>query len=93
MAQGRYLNIFINPKAEFSREDVEKKINLSIDWFRYNENTYIVYTTSTIDKWMLRLKPLVEPNGRLFICEMVTTNRNGWMQKDFWNWLRKKRGN
>jgi hypothetical protein len=41
--------------------------------------------------WMVRLRPLVKDDGRLFICELNVKNRNGWMVPDFWKWIKKTR--
>jgi hypothetical protein len=87
----KFYNIYIKPKEGITKEHVEKKMNLSLDWIRYDANCYVTYSTSDIEKWMVRLKPLVEPGGRLFISELNINNRNGWMTKDFWNWLKKER--
>lgn len=86
----KFFNIYIKPKEGITTEQVEKKMNLSLDWIRYDANCYVTYSTAGIEKWMVRLKPLVEPGGRLFICELKITNRNGWMTKDFWDWLKKE---
>jgi hypothetical protein len=88
---GKYINIFINPKAGIAREDIEKKMNLAIDWYRYNDNAYIVYTTSDANKWQDRLLEFVKDEGGLFICELNTSNRSGFMTSSFWDWLEKKR--
>ena len=42
------------------------------------------------NKWLARLKPLVEPEGDLFICHLDVSKRNGWMSTEFWEWLKKK---
>lgn len=86
-----YYHIYIKPKDGISLEEVEKKMNLALDWFRYDSTCYVVYSTSNTDKWIERLKPLVDPKGRLFICELNIQKRNGWMTRDFWNWLKKER--
>jgi hypothetical protein len=91
MSSGTYLHIYINPKTDVSNDKVETQINLAVDWFRYASDSYVVYTTSDIEKWMGRLKPLVEPGGRLLIFEIKVNRRNGWMTEDFWEWLKKPR--
>ncbi|MFA6151244.1 MAG: hypothetical protein WC716_07990 [Chitinophagaceae bacterium] len=91
MDNGKFYQIYLKPKEGIDEETITKKMNLSLDWFKYDKNNYIVWSTSDIAKWMTRLKPLAEPSGRLFICEIVSTNRNGWMNKDFWEWLKKER--
>lgn len=91
MDKAVFYHIYIVPKEGITQEEVEKKINLALDWFRYDNSVYVVYSTSDINKWMTRLRPIVEKDGRLFVCELNHTNRNGWMNKSFWNWLRKQR--
>ncbi len=84
-----FLHIYIIPKTGVTREQIQEKLNKAVDWFRYYSNVYIVYTTSDVDTWMKRLKELVEPDGSLFICKLDPKTRNGWMTKEFWNWLEK----
>lgn len=91
MSRAVYYHIYIKPKDDVSLEKVESKMNLALDWFRYDKGLYVVYSTSDVKKWMTRLKPLVESGGKLFICEFNETYRNGWMNKDFWDWLQEKR--
>lgn len=88
---GKFLHIYINPNKGISKEIIENKISLALDWYRYDENLYVVYTTSTVSKWQNRLVNLVNNGGRLFICELNINQRNGWLNKDFWNWLKKER--
>ncbi|KIC90267.1 hypothetical protein OI18_23375 [Flavihumibacter solisilvae] len=72
-------------------ENIEAKMNLALDWIKYGNNVWIIYSTATLEKLMTRYKSLVEPEGRLFICEINIVNRKGWMNKGFWDWLKKKR--
>lgn len=91
MANGTFIHIYIYPKSGITQEMVENKMNLAVDWYRYLNNVYIVYTTSDINKWQSRLQELVDPDGYMFICELNINKYNGWMQEDFWDWIRKTR--
>jgi hypothetical protein len=86
-----FYHIYIKAEEGIKLEEIEKKMNLAIDWFRYAPNCYVVYSTSDTDKWYERLKPLFDSNGRFLIMELNVNNRFGWMTKDFWEWLSKKR--
>lgn len=88
---GRFVHIYIKPSKDTTKEVLEQKLNLAVDWYRYDTGLYVVYTTSTIKKWQERLLNLVKEDGRLFICELQIDNRYGWMNKDFWEWLKKPR--
>lgn len=89
----KFYHIYILPKIGIQQSEVERKMNISLDWIRYDTNCYVVYTTSNVNRLTARFKPLVEPNGRLFICELDISNRNGWMSKSFWDWIKKDRNN
>ena len=91
MPKAIFYHIYLVPKEGVDNDTIEKKIDLSLDWFKYDKSMWIVYSTSDVKKWQTRLKPLVEPTGNLFICEINPKNRNGWMSKSFWEWLKKKR--
>ncbi|MDR6761657.1 hypothetical protein J2Y38_001866 [Flavobacterium sp. 2755] len=88
-----FLHIYIKPRKEISRETIEEKISLAIDWYRYDDGLYIVYTSSDVSKWQDRLLPLVKSEGRLFICELNILKRNGWFNKDLWAWIKKNNNN
>lgn len=86
-----FYHIMIIPREGVSLEKVLQTMNLAIDWFKYTEYNWIVYTSSNAKKWQERLKPLVAPNGFLFICRFDVNDRQGWMLKSFWDWLKKER--
>ncbi|AOI64537.1 hypothetical protein WS51_12670 [Burkholderia territorii] len=81
-------HIYIQPKSGVSEETVKAKMNLSIDWYKYSDTCWVVKTTSDAAKWQARLKPLVEPDGSLLILRVDPTDRQGWIAKSFWAWLR-----
>ena len=83
-------HIFIAPNAGIERQQVEIQMNLAVDWFRYHDRCYVVETTSNEDKWQERLRPLVHPNGALFICKLDPSHYQGFIRKDFWEWFQPK---
>lgn len=84
-----FYHIYINPKKGISYEQLKKKMDLAVDWFSCMRNLWIVYTTSDEDKWASRLKPLVDPDGSLFICRLDISRKQGWMTHEFWDWIEK----
>lgn len=83
-----FLHIYIKPKAGVTQEMVKEKLNLAVDWYKYADYCWVVKTTSDVAKWQTRLKPLVEPDGSLLILAIDPTNRQGWIAKGFWDWLK-----
>ena len=88
---GKFLHIYIDSRNKFDISEIEKQMNLAVDWYRLDEKLYIVYTTSNISKWQERLIKFGNAGGIFFICQLDLNNRNGWMNKDFWEWLKKSR--
>lgn len=88
-----FYNIYIVPEEGITKEQVEEKMNLALDWYRYDKKSYLVYTSSDEKKWKARLVNLVKPNGSLFICKVDVNDRQGWMLPKFWEWIRAKQSN
>ena len=86
-----FFHIYIERLPNVTREQVEEKMNLAVDWYRYHNQVCLVKTTSGVEKWKARLKPFVQPGGSLFICKLDPSNYSGWMTSSFWEWFKKAR--
>jgi hypothetical protein len=91
MATAEFYMVHITRASDVTYEQLEKIMNQSLDWYRINENLWILYTTSNAEKWHERLKPTIKESGRLFICKLDVSARQGWMDKGFWAWLRREK--
>ncbi|MGH7131146.1 MAG: hypothetical protein ACREJO_04285 [Phycisphaerales bacterium] len=70
---------------------MEKKLNLATDWLRLGDNCWLVYTTGDAAKWYARLGDLVKGyKGHLFIIKVDPSDRQGWLPKASWKWLKDK---
>ncbi len=69
---------------------VQRQINRAQDWYQF-ENVWIVYTNRDAAEWLQRLGPYVKTGGNVFICPIDLSDRQGWMPKSFWEWLKKPR--
>lgn len=85
-----FLHIFIKPKEDLTRSDVEAVLNRAKDWFRYGPGIYIVYTKLDVAKWKERLIDLVKPGGSLFVAKLEIQERKGFMTDRFWRWIQSK---
>ena len=93
MAQANFYIIYIKRKKEITYESVKEKMDLSVDWYRINEQLFVLYTTSDAEKWYSRLSPFVKESGSLFVSKLNTNDRQGWMVDEFWKWLRREKDN
>ncbi len=88
---GCFYHIYVSVRADVTMAQVEAKMNLAVDWFRYDANNWIVYTTSSAKTWYARFRKYIEPGGHLFVCQLDTTDYWGFMPRTLWTWLRKSR--
>ena len=88
MASAKFYMVYIRRSSNVALEDVEKKMDLAVDWYRIRESLWILYSTSNVEKLYQRLASLVKDSGSLFICKLDETERQGWMNKKFWDWIR-----
>lgn len=72
-------------------EKLKPAFDNALDWVNYGSNCWIVYTNSSPQVWFDRLKPLIHNDDYVFICEIDTKNRRGWLPQLVWDWLDKKR--
>jgi hypothetical protein len=90
MTSAKFYMIYIDRNKDTTYEQIQKKIDLAVDWYRISEELWIVYTTSNEEKWYSRLKPFVKSRGHTFVCKLDVSHRQGWMTKGFWKWLRRE---
>ena len=83
--------VYIERKADSTYEEVEKAMNMALDWYRVKEDVWILFSSSNAEKWYERLKKFSGDGGFLFISRLDVSNRQGWMKKAFWEWLNKDR--
>ena len=69
-------------------EDVFDK---ATDWLRYAPNCWILCTGQSPKKWLNHIKPHLKEGERVFVCELNISNRQGWLSKSTWEWIRKTR--
>lgn len=87
----KFYHVYIDPKPDVTPDQVKEKMDLALDWFRYGPRNWIVYTTSDANKLHARLKDLVETGGNLFIVKLEVSDRQGYITKRLWDWLKKDR--
>lgn len=91
MSTANFYVVHISSSITASDDDVKKIMNNALDWYQVSENFWVLYSTSDAKKWYARLKPVINEDGRVFICALDTSDRAGWMGRAFWDWLRKDR--
>lgn len=49
---------------------------------------WLVETTSSISAWQSMLLKVIDDNDRLFISRVRSSECDGWLAQDVWDWLK-----
>ena len=70
---------------------VEKALGKAFDWFRVTPNMWYICTSQDANEWFSRLQKYAKPEGYLLVIKLDIDDRQGWMSRSFWDWLKKNR--
>src|SRR5260370_41689300 len=88
----RFLHTGFTFVIEPELDKLENTFDKAFDWYRYAPNCWVVWTSSSPQKWYSRLKRHLGEDDLVFICELDVSNRSGWMPKKFWNFIKSHQG-
>lgn len=62
------------------------------DWRHPLESTWLLYTTENADQISskLRISGNMDNRDLLFVCELNIKDRQGWLDKEVWNWIKER---
>lgn len=89
--KGNFYVVYIKPNSDASTDTIKDAMNKALDWYKIKDDFWILYTTSNAEKLYGRLEPSIGKKGRVFIAKLDLSDRQGWMAKGFWEWVRKER--
>jgi hypothetical protein len=89
MADAKYYTVVFKFAGQYDVDALKSVFDSALDWYRYAPNFWILWSTKTAEEWYAVIKPKVKEGDHFFICELATGNRQGWMARDFWDWLNK----
>ena len=88
----KFLHVGFNfADRQISEDKLKILFDTAIDWVRYAPNCWILWTTSDVDTWYKYIKANIDERDNVFICELEITNRQGWLPKSIWDWIKKER--
>ncbi len=93
--KAKFYLLYLMPRTGLQPDDprIGRQLNKALDWIGITPNTWILHSTSTPEKLCERFKGLVQPGGRIFVCELnlAPGHRSGWMNGKFWTWIKERR--
>ena len=65
------------------------------DWQHPLESTWLIYTTDDANQisTKLRSEGRMDDSDLLFVCALDILDRQGWLDKTVWNWIKDKQNN
>ena len=92
----RFLHLGINFTTKTATPEaigeVQNILNKAKDWYRYAPNCWIIYTAIDPKAWNERLKKIPwMTEQRYLICPIDTESKSGWLARDTWEWINRKR--
>lgn len=87
----RFLHVGFNFQRPPLVDELVPTFDQAEDWFRYAPNCWIVWTDEASRVWFDRLRPFLEEGENLLVCELDITNRQGWLPRAGWEWIKKDR--
>ena len=80
-----------NPGRDYS--SLYTAIKSDRDWQHPLESTWIVWTTESANDIYKTVKPTLDSNDPIFISELNIMDRQGWLAKSCWEWIKQRMDN
>lgn len=84
----QYLHISIDFKGDVNADALEEKFNLALDWIHYLPNCWIVRTSSSAERWLSRLAPLLDEKDLLLIIKVDLSEKAARLPDWVLNWIK-----
>ncbi|OCC02400.1 hypothetical protein BA190_24050 [Labrys sp. WJW] len=91
MAEPRFMLVQLPRRASLPSEKIRPVLDKALDWIEVSPNTWLLWTSSSAERWYKRLERKFGPNTRFFIAAIDPENRHGRMPESFWEFLDKPR--
>jgi hypothetical protein len=63
-------------------------IKTASTWWHYIESTWIIKTDLSVNEWSNRIRSVTDSNDNFLIVDISKQNRQGWLPKKAWDWIR-----
>jgi hypothetical protein len=93
MARARFVHIGFGFTGQPPVDELKKVFDKALDWMRYSDSNWILYTTTDINVWRDRIRQLngISTSDSVFLCEFELGSKTGYMHDWVWTWLSKPR--
>lgn len=57
-------------------------------WWHFLESTWLLCTNEDVHAWQKKIKCVINANDHFIVIDVTRQNRNGWLPKKAWEWIR-----
>lgn len=69
-------------------DDLYATLKTAKAWWHYLESTWLLYTDDGICEWQKKIKCVIDDNDSFIVIDITKQERNGWLPKKAWEWIR-----
>lgn len=93
MSRPRYISVTFTWRGTPKIQELEPLFGTALDWLRYSNNCWILWTVEDPFVWFNYIKPHLGVNDSVLIAEISLANLSytGWQPRWIIDWFEKKR--
>lgn len=82
--------VMLDTADDVDLERLTAKLDLAVDWVQAMPNAWLLWTTSSSQKWLDRIKSLIREDARILITEINPADRALRLSRPVSNFIRSK---
>lgn len=90
MSQAHFIILNAAFKDAVDDDKLTKVLDKGLDWVRIMPGCWLIWTTSSADRWYSRLREFSRPGNRISIFAVDAEDRSGFLPKSIWAFIRSK---
>jgi hypothetical protein len=92
MPDFRFLMVFLNQDKNIKEFQIKNMMDKAQDWFHFKNSIWILYTSTSLEKWNERLQSFANEDGSFFISKLdIKESVNYQMPDGFLGWIEKQK--
>ena len=85
-----FVMVSIDPREDSLTKKYRQVLDRAIDWIEISPNSWLLWTSTSSNGWLKRLKSTKIPFNRVLIVEVNPADRAGVMPSEVWRFIRKR---
>jgi hypothetical protein len=57
------------------------------NWYHFLDSCWLLSTNETPSQWFEKVRSKIDQNDNIFIVDISRQPRQGWLNKDVWDWI------